>query len=417
VALAALMLGALLLAAPEAQACTCLSRGCGVVGTGAVLFEATVARIERNAPAAGTVVHLTDTRAIDGGSVPMSVIGGDGVNCGYQFRVGVRYLIEADSASGGMVSTCSQTRPLAAARGLLEFLSAPSIPERPRVWGRVTAADIRGQGLGWPGGPAVHGATVTLEGPVAVRQTTGANGDFSFRGVPDGRYRLSVTIPPDRGDVSAPAATDVTVSSETACVSVDVVAPSTARVTGLVLDPSGTPAADVFVELFPAPYDQWAGGYVHGAISGPDGRFTIDHLPPGRYVGGIGVPFPSPTRAVAPALVRSLSGGEVIDVAAGASLEIAPLVARPAPPIAVTGRTVAPPGGPAVRRMLVLQPLDGLATARVYGGVTAEDGSFSIRAYRGVRYRLLVEEGDVVVGRVEFVADVAPLEIPLGPPR
>lgn len=392
-----------------------MPRGCGVVSAGAVLFEATAANIEQAAPAGPVVVRLTDIRAIDGDAPPTSVFGGDGVDCGYQFRAGVRYLIEADS--GGRVSTCSQTRPLVAARGLLEFLSAPSVRERPRVWGRVSAADVRGQGLGWPGGPAVDGATVTLEGPVSTRQTTSANGEFSFRDVPDGSYRLSVTIPPHRADVSAPAATAVTLTGETSCVNVDVTAPSTARVTGTVVDPAGAPAPGVFVELFPAPYNQWAGGYVHGAISGADGRFAIEKLPPGQYVGGIGVPYPDDTRAVAPVLARSGAGGEVLDVQPGASLEVSPLVARPAPQIAVTGRTIAPPDTARTRRMLVLQPLDGLATARAYGGMTAEDGSFSISAHRGVRYRVLVEEGQRIVGRAEFVAGDGPLEIGLDPPR
>lgn len=409
---------AVLLAAPStAHACTCASRACGVLGPGAVLFEATVNRIERATPADPFVVELTDIRVIGGGTAPVTVLGGDGVDCGYQFRVGVRYLIEVEAGSNGMVSMCGQTRPIVAAQGQLEFLSTQPGPDRPRVFGRVSAADVKGQGLGWPGGPPVEAAAVTLDGPVRVRQTTGADGAFSIRGVPDGNYRLSVTVPADRDDVSAPAPTEVTLTSDTACVNVDLVAPSTSQVTGTVVDSTGAPAPGVFVEIFPAPYNQWAGGFVHGAASGADGRFTIERLPPGRYVGGIGVPVPSPDRAVAPALARDVSGSPVLDIAPGAVLAVAPIVARPAPQVTVAGRTVAPPGTPLRARMLVLQPLDGLATARAYGGMTAEDGSFAMNAHRGVRYRVLVEDGEAVVGRAEFVAGDVPLEIRLDPPR
>ena len=120
---------------------------------------------------------------------------------------------------------------------------------------------------------------------------------------------------------------------------------------------------------------------------------------------------------VVPALVHAPTGGNVLDIAAGTTLEVPTLVARPAPPITVTGRTLAPPGTPPRERMLVLQALDGLATADAYGGMTAEDGSFSIEAHIGVRYRVLVEEAGTVVGRTEFVAGDAPLEVRLDPPR
>ena len=60
--------------------------------------------------------------------------------------------------------------------------------------------------------------------------------------------------------------------------------------------------------------------------------------------------------------------------------------------------------------------LDGLA-AETYGGMTAEDGSFSIAAHSGVRYRVLVEDAGEVVGSADFVAGHGPLEIRLDPPR
>lgn len=415
VALAVLL--AWLAAAPDAYGCTCISRGCGVVSQGAVLFEATVNRITPATPSEPLIVEFTDIRMLRGGPAPLTVLGGDGVNCGYRFRVGVRYFIEAEPS--GQVSMCSQTRPLAAAQGLLELLSAPAGAERPRIWGRVSADDVKGRGLGWPGGPPVDGAIVTFDGPVRVLQRTGPNGEFSFHGVPAGQYRASVTIPRDRADVYAPAPTEVTLAAEAACVNVDLVAPSSARVTGTVVDPAGRPQAGVFVELFPAPFDEWGASTVRGATSGEGGRFVIERLPPGRYVGGVGVPYPRPREAIAPALARTATGSAILDVEPGASLEIAPIVAVPAPRVTIRGRIIAPPGVPAGSRTIVLQPIDGLGEAAgIEAGTTSPDGSFVIEANRGVRYRVLVEDRpSVVVGRTEFVAGDGTLEIRLDPPR
>jgi len=412
---AASVLLASLVVLPDALACTCVSPGCGSVSATAHLFEATAARIETGA-GGERIVHLTDVRSRRGDSAPAFVIGGNGVDCGFQFRAGVRYLIEAEPDGGRFsVSGCSQTRPLAAARGLLAFLATPATSEHRQIWGRVSADDIRGQGLGWPGGRPIGGATVTVDGPVQRRRATSEDGAFSFDDMPHGTYRVTVEVPGEQADVLSPPPQTLTLRAPATCAEVNVVAPSAARVTGIVVTPDGAPADGVFVELFPAPYNQWAGGFVHGAVSGPDGRFTIERLPPGRYVGGIGVPYPSPERAVAPVLARSLSGGAVLDIAPGMALEVAALVARPAPQIAVVGRIVAAPGTTDVERLLILQPLDGLATARTLGGRASRDGTFSIRAHRGVRYRVLVEEGTAIVGRTEFVASDAPLEIRLDP--
>ena len=67
--------------------------------------------------------------------------------------------------------------------------------------------------------------------------------------------------------------------------------------------------------------------------------------------------------------------------------------------------------------MLVLQPLDGFASARTLGGTTGADGRFTLEANRGVRYRVLVEGGLQTVGQAEFVAGDDELEIRLAPRR
>jgi hypothetical protein len=186
----------------------------------------------------------------------------------------------------------------------------------------------------------------------------------------------------------------------------------------MVVDPGGAPAAGISVEIFPAPFDEWAGGLVHRATSDGDGRFAIEGLPSGRYVGGVGVPYPRPGEAVAPALARNAAGESSLEVRGGTTLELAPIVARPAPTITIRGRTIVPPGAPSPARLLVLRPLDGLQAAGTEVGSTAPDGSFSIEANRGVRYELLIEDRpSIVVGRTEFTAGDTTIEVVLAPPR
>lgn len=411
---------ALLAVGRDAQACMCLSTPCGSITTAAHVFEATVVAVEPFGPAGQTIVRLSEVKPLRGEAPPAWLMGGDSRTCAYQFQVGVRYLIEAQQAPGRlMVSSCSYTRPIEAARGLLDLLSATAAANRPRLFGRVTADDLKTLRQGWPGGAPVGNARVTLDGPVRVNQSTTPNGEFSFGELPDGSYDLDVEIPSDRQDVSAPKRQRVVLERPAVCVNVELVAPSTSRVTGTVVDPNGSPAAGVFVEIFPAPFDEWAGGVVRGASSDGDGRFVIEGLPSGSYIGGVGVPYPRAGEAVAPALARTMAGATVLDVEPGVSIELAPIVAVPAPRVTIRGRTMAPPGLAARSRTIVLQPIEGFVEAAgIEAGTTSPDGSFVVEANRGVRYRVLVEDRPlVVVGRTEFIAGDAPLEIRLDAPR
>jgi hypothetical protein len=406
--LAVVAVGALLVAATEADACTCASVGCGVFAADASLFEATVLEIEPGDGTGQRRVWLSDVRQVGGAAAPPFVVSGGPASCDYQFEAGVRYLVEARPGPLGYIaSICSHTRPLVAARGLLRLLAAPA-GARPRIFGRVAA-----DGDGRTPSPPVGGAIVTLDGPVRARTTTNASGDFSIMAVPNGAYRVTVEMPAGRSDVEPPAPQKLTLDAAARCAEIAIVAPSPARVAGSVVDRNGAPLAGVFVELFPVPYDQWAGGMVHGAVTDQDGRYSVPHLPPGRYIGGVGVPLPTARNPFAPALARGGTGTHDIDVRPGAVVELAPIVTRPAPLVAVSGRVSAAPGADVSALMLVLRALDGLARGRGYGGTTRADGRFTITAHEGVRYRVLVERGDVVLGSAEFVAGAGPLEIRL----
>jgi hypothetical protein len=407
---------ALLAGAPSvAIACLCARPSCGAVLEAGTLFEGTV---ESVAPAGndGLVVRFRDVRGVRGPAPTFVTTASDGGACGYDFVVGRRYLVDARARPSGRfgVSLCSLTRSIERAHGLLALLAAA--PEaRRRVFGQLltTAAGTAGRG----DGPPIEGALVRLSGPVEGETTTSANGDFAFAGLPDGAYRVHVTLPEHRRDVLPPPAATVTLGSVDLCASVDLVAASTARVSGTVVDAAGAPVSGVRVELYPWPYDQWAGGLVTAAVSDASGRYTIDRVPPGRYAGGLGIPFPSERNAIAPALLRAPDGEVALTVGPGAALEMPPLVATPAPPVAVTGRVTAPAGLPVDGLELVLHPLDGFARARTYGGKTMPGGRFELRAHRGVRYRVTAEARQGVVGEVEFVAGDDEIEIVLRAPR
>lgn len=398
-----------------AAACTCAT-SCGSILSSTMVFEATVVAVQSQSTRNGRVleVRLSDVRAVRGGAPPEVVTtAATSGECGYRFRVGERYLVDARQVQPGQygVWQCSNTRPLAAAGSLLAWLAAPQ-DERPRVFGRVAGTSASTQ----VNGPGVPGAEVRLIGASERRTTASPNGDFAFTNVPDGEYRLVVDVPGDRRDVTAPAGVAITLSPGDVCADVTLTARSTSRISGTVVDAAGTAMAGVRVEIYPWPYDQWAGGIVLAATTDAAGRYAIDGIAPGTYAGGAGVPYPSEQNPVAPALLRAAPGGDVaLPIGRGEHLDLPPLVATLAPPVTLSGRLSAPPGMKLDRSMLVLQPLDGFATARTLGGYSGPDGRFTLSANRGVRYRVTVEAGRDVVGTAEFVAGDEEIEIVVRP--
>jgi hypothetical protein len=129
--------------------------------------------------------------------------GGGGGDCGYEFEVGTRYLIEAyRSAEDGQLTTgiCSKTRPLAQASGVRDYIESLARPsEGGRLWGRVVTLSPRED-------PGAHRprerieqpigvVQVFVDGPVRLTRTTGADGQYSFSALPPGAYRVSIELP------------------------------------------------------------------------------------------------------------------------------------------------------------------------------------------------------------------------------
>ncbi|MEZ5283715.1 MAG: carboxypeptidase-like regulatory domain-containing protein [Vicinamibacterales bacterium] len=398
----------------RADACICFRETCGSVVEVGHLFVATVSSIEPGDARGFVVVRLTDAVSIRGGEPPSVLMGGGGTSCSYQFRVGERYLVDAREVVPGRfdASNCGHTKPLAAARGLIDFATDPGPAGRPRIFGRIARGLAQDPFASDTGGSPVSGVRVTIRGPVRATQLTNAAGEFRFVDLPDGAYTVTADVSL-AGFPEPPAPPAVTLADSAACADVDFLARSTAKVTGLVVDSSGAPAPGHRVEIFPSPYDQWAGGLTLAAISGPDGRYTIDAVSPGRYVGGLHVPFPTGTNPAIPVRARAAGGDEELVVPPDATVEVAALVAIPAPAFVVDGRVVGAPGAPLGGLELVLFALDGLPAARTRGATTRPDGAFTMRLHRGVRYRAVVQRGFTVLGRVEFVAGDGPLEIRL----
>lgn len=257
------------------------------------------------------------------------VTGMGGGDCGYQFKVGSRYLVYAWK-KGSRLSTgiSTRTRPINEAREDLQYLSTLSGSSTGgHIYGRINEfrrdpAEDRGVDYG-----PVEGITVSLRSATFARDVvTNADGRFDLSPVPVGKMTLNI-VPPFGFEPSS-FEQEIDIKDPRACDQVDLTIQPLARASGIVVDVSGRPLAGIVIDAVAA---ELAGfnpqAYQRPSRSNQQGVFEFRDLPPGSYVFGVnltedpssasprGTPVFLPGTSVArKAVVIQLSAGDRKDV-------------------------------------------------------------------------------------------------------
>jgi Carboxypeptidase regulatory-like domain len=358
--------------AEPAWACSCMSlQPCEALWRGRdaapTVFEATVVSIERRTdteplPDGGRrilsdtmVVHLTDVRTLLGEGATSIETSGSGASCGYPFKVGQRYVIDATRAAGSLsTSSCSQTTPVENAGALLAYIASLNTPSPgATVTGLVSASmNYSFSPRGRPSG--VGGLTVTVDGPVSRSTRSAANGAFSFAGLPPGQYRIGVDTASSPVWEARPAR-PFELPNTHACHDAYVPLTLNAILEGTVVDATGKPVRNASVALrrtdaLTTPRDPDFPTFVGYATTRSDalGRYEFKGLQPGEYVVGLNLDSgPTDGSPYAPTFLAGQDGQpEVIDFPLGGHRLLPQLVAVPTSAVEVTGRVQWPDGRP-----------------------------------------------------------------------
>lgn len=423
-------------------ACICFQSGppCQNAFEADAVFAGTVRRIAaapEHQPAIGEplLVEFVVEAAFRGIEGPIATVvaeNSNGMNCGFTFLEGERYLVYAHrmEGSGGLyASRCSRTRLFAEADEDLRFLQtlSGSVPSQARISGTVVhrEEDMATHEV-VDHGP-VTGVTVTASGGGA-RHTARTNvlGEYELS-VPPGTYNLSVA---PGGALFNDEQTKVELRNARACHVANFNVVLDGRIRGMVWTASGVPAEAEEMELMVVDVDIQRGApSSRRTKSDADGRFEFSQVPPGRYVVGIDLSrrwnetlvlpsryFPGTTDRAA-ALVVELGGGEQRDLGA---MTIPPARA----PVRLTGSVVGDATVWGARVYVSLR--DGQAWWREVGSArTVMDGVFDLQAHEGLTYIVSASYFDTErqrqteVRTAPFVAtaDMAPLTLRLGADR
>jgi hypothetical protein len=207
-------------------------------------------------------------------------------DCGYDFKLGTRYLIYAFGYTKNhrlTTSTCSRTRPFTDASEDLEFFrSFGSRGAGVTIQGEVKRARqnvATGNPSEWR--PLANiGLTVEREGE-RRDILADAEGRFRLAGLSPGKFKVTLRLPEELYTYKPVQELMV---SDRGCATVNYHVVDNGRLSGRLLDPEGQPAVKVELQLMEADHTDPMKDQAKYAQTDAEGRYNFDSLPPGRYV-------------------------------------------------------------------------------------------------------------------------------------
>lgn len=400
--------------ASSADACTCAVTPCGVAGA-EVVFEATVVSIEQVVGDSTSLIGkekrvvLKDVRSLRGDAPTIIFTGNNGEVCGYTFRPGERYLIDAHRSNDGQFTTsiCSLTSHSRDAAPLIAYLEAlKKSPDEMRVWGSV------GRITGWPGfnryRTPIAGAEVRLTGPTRVTLSTDGNGEFVAAGLPVGRYAVTARVDGKPVPADESWSTFFLHKDGYRCEELNISLEPNGRVQGSVVSEDGAPVRDIEVDILSADDLLEATGYRPGvSLTVPQGRFAVGDLPPGRY-------FAAVNPRIGPVEFNPYFEVETLPfvVVDGQTTTAPTLRVRRATMIDMAGEVRDSKGQPMRDMQLTCQVQLRNGTRPCRPDVKTDgSGRFTVRLWKDQRYIISLGPDYAPLAWTDFIADGQPLVI------
>jgi hypothetical protein len=232
-----------------------------VIGPGQYLVHFDVAKSYRGAAGEQVVVHTPD----------------QGPACGYGFQEGHDYLVYANPARNGDLSTsrCSRTHEVVSRADDSDIQWIETLPKAPP--GGYVLGDIRkiqpveGSGYGTEG---LADIAVSVKGPVSKTVSSDAEGKFRADGLAPGQYTVSATPPAGY----APFTSSTVTIQDHGCAELIWRTRLDGHIRGHVFFSDGAPAEGVYLT---AKIPDSQPSYV---ATDSDGSFDFGELAPGSYV-------------------------------------------------------------------------------------------------------------------------------------
>ena len=334
--------------------------------------------------------------------------GWGGGDCGSNFLIGVQYLVYAyeDNENKRLVTNiCTRTRALTDAAEDLSYLrNLASAPIGSLIFGQVNVSKKYGERS-----QPMESVRINIEGGDKKSEaSTDQNGQFSFKGLPAGSYKVSIVLPD--GLTAGRHETTVTVE-EKGCASVYFYVSSDGRLSGQIVNTMGQPIAKAELWVMTEGKKRYEGYFDH-KLSDEKGMYQFNQIPPGRYI--VQIRYDGLSSQTRPFPVVYLPGvsdrpsATVIEFKEGQEIKDHKIIAPDLPAERSIEAVVVSSDGSVVTDAKVNYRNE----STVYNAPSVSPGRFIFKLYEGV--------GVVVVAHVERngkLLQSQPIEIPrLGDP-
>lgn len=306
-----------------------------------------------------------------------------GIDCGYPFEAGQRYLVYAyrDDKDKLSTSVCTRTKLFASAREDLAFLG--TLSSRPS--GVTFSAELRHASA--QGKFVASEASITIETDTQRREVRpDADGDLSVSGLSPGQIKVSLKLP-DKFTTRNPEETFTV--PDRGCVMHRWYVHDNTRISGRVVNTEGLPVTGIQVTLEDPADVSLDRTMVNFEPTDEEGRFLFAEVPPGRYLLSVNRsrhPSPSnPNNAYAPTYypgVTDDTDARVIVVEPGDNLNDLEVRVTKRPISIVEVSLVWPDGSPVKNAYLYLQENTDVDTLWV-GERPDEQGRFKFNGFVG----------------------------------
>jgi hypothetical protein len=320
-------------------------------------------------------------------------------SCGFEFKVGRRYLIFSDDrpVEGRIsVSHCSLTREFNPTDDAIKFLASL---ERPAAGGRAYGTVKMWQrSFGPPVSERPMDLPVTLTGAGRSITLKSTGGRYEFNALKPGQYEISFAVP--EGYTSWRTSQPIEIPNDRACSEVNIGVSADGRITGRLIDAQGRGVPQVNVEVWGADSPMSQYGAPMSASSDPDGFFEIRPLPPGRYLIGINArDLPNDSNPYSRVIYPGDNAApHVVELSLGLAADLGQwTLPAPLPVVRISGSIVWRDGRPAKGVYVTISDRTGGATHefRGAGGATSgPDGTFGIDGRLGREYVLSARHPD-----------------------
>jgi hypothetical protein len=336
------------------------------------------------------LVEDTFRGALGGNDVEI-VTGMGGGDCGYNFEKGKKYLVYASEHRGRLYAgICSRTRLLSeAAEDLAYFRNLPPENSGSSIRVKVVKSFIPLTETGYYDVSSMPGVKIVADnGEQKYEGETNQSGEYEFKNLPPGKYKVTSDIPHTERNYWQ---TEVTVADR-ACSGVEFSNSLEAKIGGTVFDENGNPASGVKVDLIELGDANTASPTGRWRYTTDKGTYELLDVPPGKYLLGISLIgaqsgqcprtrtlYANPNSPIA-GYVELKQGDELT----GYDLRLSPGgIER-----TIEGIVVWPNGKPAVRAVIALA--NGTNPYYLIGGqrVVDKQGRFVFRGFEGCQYRV-----------------------------